>query len=149
MNLLSPTMGDLISIPSQDMIIGLYIQNDQKSPRHYGNWENPLKSCSYRSKVSSKKEPYFYIYDNVVGVWEWQNISLRSPLWFQWGTNMWVITSRNCEKSIEVQYDPLGISFQIHEHYHLEEINKNFFSSIYVCTTIVHVIFNQQIEEAI
>jgi DNA-directed RNA polymerase beta' subunit len=37
MNLLSPTMGDLISIPSQDMIIGLYIQNDQKSPRHYGN----------------------------------------------------------------------------------------------------------------
>ncbi len=62
---------------------------------------------------------------------------------------MRVITSRNREKPIEVQYDPLGISFQIYEHYQLVRNKEDFFFGIYVCTTVGRVIFNQQIKEAI
>ncbi len=62
---------------------------------------------------------------------------------------MRVITSRNREKPIEVQYNPLSISFQIYEHYQLVRNKEDYFFGIYVCTTIGHVIFNQQIKEAI
>jgi DNA-directed RNA polymerase subunit beta' len=58
-NLLSPMMGNLVSIPSQDMLLGLYILMIENHQGIYGNQENPLKSCSYRSRVSSKKKPYF------------------------------------------------------------------------------------------
>ncbi len=62
---------------------------------------------------------------------------------------MRVITLRNREKPIEVQYDPLGISFQIYEHYQLVRNREDFFFGIYVCTTVGRDIFNQQIKEAI
>jgi DNA-directed RNA polymerase subunit beta' len=74
---------------------------------------------------------------------------LHSPLWFQRGTNLQVITSRNREKPIEVQYDPLGTSSQIYEHYQLGRNKEDFFFGIYVCTTVGRVIFNQQIEEVL
>ncbi len=83
-----------------------------------------------------------------IGVREQKKISLHSPLWLQWGTNLRVITSRNCEKTIEVQYDPLGTSSQIYEHYQLGRNKEDFFFGIYVCTTVGCVIFIQQIEEA-
>ncbi|CAN5950028.1 unnamed protein product, partial [Sphagnum jensenii] len=95
-NLLSPATGDPVSVPSQDMLLGLYILTIENHQGIYGNRENlPKSNCSYRSRVSSKKIPYFYGYDNVVGVRERKKISLHSPLWLRWGTNLRVITSRN------------------------------------------------------
>nr|YP_010269530.1 RNA polymerase beta' subunit [Sphagnum junghuhnianum]UIG87285.1 RNA polymerase beta' subunit [Sphagnum junghuhnianum] len=149
-NLLSPATGDPVSVPSQDMLLGLYILTIENHQGIYGNRENlPKSNYSYRSKVSSKKIPYFYGYDNVVGVREQKKISLHSPLWLRWGTNLRVITSRNREKPIEVQYDPLGTSSQIYEHYQLVRNKEEKIFGIYVCTTVGRVIFNQQIEEAI
>nr|AND48105.1 beta' subunit of RNA polymerase [Sphagnum compactum] len=149
-NLLSPATGDPVSVPSQDMLLGLYILTIENHQGIYGNRENPPKSnCSYISRVSSKKIPYFYGYDNVVGARERKKISLHSPLWLRWGTNLRVITSRNREKPIEVQYDPLGTSSQIYEHYQLGRNKEEKIFGIYVCTTVGRVIFNQQIEEAI
>jgi DNA-directed RNA polymerase subunit beta' len=88
-NLLSPAMGDPISVPSQDMLLGLYILTIENHQGIYGNRENlPKFNCSYRSRVSSKKIPYFYGYDNVVIVREQKKISLHSPLWLRWGTNL-------------------------------------------------------------
>jgi DNA-directed RNA polymerase subunit beta' len=81
MNLLSPTMGDHVFVPSQDMFFGLYILMIKNHQGIYGDWENPLKSCGYRSRVSSKKIPYFYGYNNVVGVREQKKINLQIPLW--------------------------------------------------------------------
>jgi DNA-directed RNA polymerase subunit beta' len=81
-NLLSPTTGDPVSVPSQDMFIGFYILSIENHQGIYGNRKNHSKSnCSYRSRVSSKKIPYFYGYDNVVRVREQKKISLHSPLW--------------------------------------------------------------------
>ncbi|CAK9190000.1 unnamed protein product (chloroplast) [Sphagnum tenellum] len=95
-NLLSPATGDPVSVPSQDMLLGLYILTIENHQGIYGNRENlPKYNYSYRSRVSSKKIPYFYGYDNVVGVRERKKISLHSPLWLRWGTNLRVITSRN------------------------------------------------------
>ena len=62
---------------------------------------------------------------------------------------MRVITSRNREKPIEVQYDPLGTSSQIYEHYQLGRNKEEKIFGIYVCTTVGRDIFNQQIKEAI
>ncbi len=76
----------------------------------------------------------------MVGVQEQKKISLHSLLWLRWGTNLRVITSRNREKPIEVQYDPLGTSFQIYEHYQLGRNKEEIYFGIYVCTTIGRVI---------
>jgi DNA-directed RNA polymerase subunit beta' len=64
-NLLSPMMGDLVFVPTQDMMLGLYILTIKNHQGIYGNRENlPKSNCNYRSKVSYKKIPYFYGYDN-------------------------------------------------------------------------------------
>jgi DNA-directed RNA polymerase subunit beta' len=59
-NLLSPATGDPISVPSQDMLLGLYILTIKNHQGIYGNQENlPKYNCSYRSRVSSKKNTLF------------------------------------------------------------------------------------------
>jgi DNA-directed RNA polymerase subunit beta' len=43
-NLLSLAMGDHVSIPSQNMLLGLYILTIENHQSIYGNWENLPKS---------------------------------------------------------------------------------------------------------
>ncbi|XLR18231.1 hypothetical protein S83_013610 [Arachis hypogaea] len=107
MNLLSPSMGDPISVPTQDMLIGLYI----------------LTSGNRRG------------------------ISANSPLWFRWRLDQRVISSR--EAPIEVHYEPLGIYHEIYGHYIVVRSIKKQIRCIYIRTTVGHISFYREIEEAI
>nr|YP_010613854.1 RNA polymerase beta' subunit [Andreaea regularis]WAS08599.1 RNA polymerase beta' subunit [Andreaea regularis] len=147
-NLLSPATGDPVSVPSQDMLLGLYILTIENHQGIYGNSNHPSKN-NYKNIASLKKIPYFYSYNDVIRAQEQKQISLHSPLWLRWKTDLRIITSINREKPIEVQYDPSGIFSQIHEHYQLRKNKKETILSIYICTTVGRIIFNQQIEEAI
>ncbi|KAL1368064.1 hypothetical protein AAHE18_02G093500 [Arachis hypogaea] len=89
MNLLSPSMGDPISVPTQDMLIGLYILTSGNRRGISANRYSP----SYRQK----------------------KINFDSPLWFRWRLDQRVISSR--EAPIEVHYEPLGIYHEIYGHY--------------------------------
>ncbi|NP_904222.1 RNA polymerase beta' subunit (chloroplast) [Physcomitrella patens] len=146
-NLLSPATGDPVSVPSQDMLLGLYILTIKNHQGIYGNKNHPYKQNN--NKIFLNKTPYFSSYDDVIKAYNQKKVRLHSALWLWWGSKLRTITSINREKPIEVQYNSSGISFKIYEHYQLKKNKneKNF--SVYICTTVGRIIFNQQIEEAI
>jgi DNA-directed RNA polymerase beta' subunit len=145
-NLLSPATGDPVSVPSQDMLLGLYILTIENYQGIYGNKNHPYKN---NNKVIVNKTPYFYSYDDVIKAQKQQKIKLHSPLWLRWETELRIITSINREKPIEIQYNSSGIFSKIYEHYQLKKNKKEQIINFYICTTVGRVIFNQQIEEAI
>nr|YP_010587349.1 RNA polymerase beta' subunit [Anomodon rugelii]WAB45867.1 RNA polymerase beta' subunit [Anomodon rugelii] len=145
-NLLSPATGDPVSVPSQDMLLGLYILTIENYQGIYGNKNHPYK---HNNKVILNKTPYFYSYDDVIKAQKQQKIKLHSPLWLRWETELRIITSINREKPIEIQYNSSGIFSKIYEHYQLKKNKKERIIHFYICTTVGRVIFNQQIEEAI
>jgi len=145
-NLLSPATGDPVSVPSQDMLLGLYILTIENHQGIYGNKNHPYQ---YNNKVFLNKIPYFFGYDDVIKAQKQKKIRLHNPLWLRWSTNLRIMTSINREKPIEIQYNSSGIFSKIYEHYQLRKNKKEKIISIYLYTTVGRIISNQQIEEAI
>ncbi|KAL4190798.1 hypothetical protein AMTRI_Chr07g26520 [Amborella trichopoda] len=67
MNLLSPAIGDHISVPTQDMLIGLYVLTignrqgnctNRYNPCHHKNYQNEIVDNN-NYKYTKEKEPYF------------------------------------------------------------------------------------------
>jgi len=147
-NLLSPATGDPVSVPSQDMLLGLYILTIENHQGIYGNQKHPYKyDC--KNKTFLNKVPYFCNYGDVIRAQGQKKISLHSPIWLRWETDLRIITSLNREKPIEIQYDSTGIFSKIYENYQLRKSKKEQILNVYICTTVGRIIFNQQIEEAI
>nr|YP_009765506.1 RNA polymerase beta' subunit [Tipuana tipu]QIS95783.1 RNA polymerase beta' subunit [Tipuana tipu] len=155
MNLLSPSMGDPISVPTQDMLIGLYIftsgnrrgiSANRYSPRNRRNSKNEgiHDNNNYYTK---KKEPFFCNSYDAIGAYRQKRINFDSPLWLRWRLDQRVISSR--ESSIEVHYEPLGIYHEIYGHYIVVRSIKKEIRCIYIRTTVGHISFYREIEEAI
>lgn len=145
-NLLSPATGDPVSVPSQDMLLGLYILTIESHKGIYGNKKHPSK---YKNKDFLNKIPYFCSYNDVIKAQKQKKIRLHSPLWLRWSTNLRIITSISCEKPVEIQYNSSGIFSKIYEHYQFRKTKKEKLISVYLYTTVGRILFNQQIEEAI
>ena len=159
MNLLSPAIGDPISVPTQDMLIGLYVLTsgnrrgicaNRYNPYRYscGNYQNKKvdnKKNDYR--YTKKKEPYFSSSYDALGAYQQKRISLDSPLWLRWRLDQRVIGSR--EVPIEVQYESLGTYHEIYGHYLIEGSVTKEIRCIYIRTTLGHISFYREIEEAI
>nr|YP_009524101.1 RNA polymerase beta subunit [Pinus wangii]AXR86042.1 RNA polymerase beta subunit [Pinus wangii] len=146
-NLLSPAIGDPISIPTQDMLLGLYISTVENSQGIYGNRYHPYHS---EKKSFSCKKPSFYSYDDVLRAYRQKRIDLYSPLWLRWGElDLRIITSVNQEAPIEVQYESLGTFHEIHEHYRIRKGRMGEILNIYIRTTVGRTRFNREMEEAI
>jgi DNA-directed RNA polymerase subunit beta' len=146
-NLLSPAIRDPISIPTQDMLLGLYISMVRNSQGIYGNRYHPYHS---EKKIFSCKKPSFYSYDDVLRAYRQKQIDLYSPLWLWWGEmDLRIITSVNQEAPIEVQYEYLGTFHEIHEHYRISKGRMGEILNIYIRTTVGRTHFNREMEEAI
>nr|YP_009559608.1 RNA polymerase subunit beta' [Diphasiastrum digitatum]AZU95405.1 RNA polymerase subunit beta' [Diphasiastrum digitatum] len=141
-NLLSPATGDPICVPSQDMLLGLYILTIDITRGIYGNRYN----TSFFYKI-----PYFYSYDDVLRAKSQKLINLHSFLWLRWpvSDNLRILNSKDQEEPIEVQYDPLGNSHRIYEHFQIRKDREGKKLSIYICTTAGRIFFDQQIEAAL
>lgn len=146
-NLLSPATGDPVSVPSQDMLLGLYILTIENHQGIYGNKNHPYKYNN--NKVFLNKIPYFYSYNDVIKAQKQKKIKLHSPLWLRWNSKLRILTSISREKPIEIQYNSSGVFSKIYEHYQLRKNKQEKILSVYLCTTVGRIIFNQQIEEAI
>ncbi|KAK8290116.1 hypothetical protein V6Z11_D07G236300 [Gossypium hirsutum] len=109
MNLLSPAIGDPISVPTQDMLIGLYVLTSGNRRGICANRYNPWNRKSYQNEriddnnYKSTREPFF------------KRINLDSPLWLRWQLEQCVIASR--EAPIEVHYESSGTYHEIYGHY--------------------------------
>nr|YP_010034674.1 RNA polymerase beta' subunit [Aponogeton rehmannii]QOX09471.1 RNA polymerase beta' subunit [Aponogeton rehmannii] len=155
MNLLSPAIGDPISIPTQDMLIGLYVLTignrrgicaNRYNTYNCGNYQNEtVDNKNY--KYTKEKEPYFSSSYDALGTYRRKQINLDSPLWLRWRLDQRVIGSR--EVPIEVQYESLGTYHEIYENYLIVRSIKNEIRCIYIRTTVGHISFYREIEEAI
>nr|YP_010690332.1 RNA polymerase beta' subunit [Paeonia sterniana]WBU13958.1 RNA polymerase beta' subunit [Paeonia sterniana] len=155
MNLLSPAIGDPISVPTQDMLIGLYVLTSRNPRGICANRYNPCNRGDSQTegiddnnyKYMKEKEPLFCNSYDAIGAYRQKRIDLNSPLWLRWRLDQRVIASR--EAPIEVHYESLGTYHEIYGHYLIVKSVKKEILCIYIRTTIGHISFYREIEEAL
>nr|YP_010517856.1 RNA polymerase beta' subunit [Linum pallescens]UXN84012.1 RNA polymerase beta' subunit [Linum pallescens] len=153
MNLLSPTIGDPISIPTQDMLIGLYILTNGNRRGIGANRYNPCNRKNFKNERifannnKYMKEPLFCNSYDAIGAYRQKKIKLDSPLWLRWQLDQRLIVSS--ETPIEVHYESLGTYYEIYGHYLLVGSIKKEILSIYIRTTVGHISLYREIEGAI
>nr|WMP13305.1 RNA polymerase beta' subunit [Betula ermanii] len=155
MNLLSPAIGDPIALPTQDMLIGIYVLTSGNRRGICANRYNPCNRRNYQkkkiddnsSKYTKEKEPFFCNSYDAIGAYRQNRINLNNPLWLRWQLDQCVIASR--EAPIEVHYESLGTYHEIYEHYLIVRSIKKEILYIYIRTTVGHISLYREIEEAI
>nr|YP_009543181.1 RNA polymerase beta' subunit [Ostryopsis intermedia]YP_009543266.1 RNA polymerase beta' subunit [Ostryopsis nobilis]AYU58217.1 RNA polymerase beta' subunit [Ostryopsis davidiana]AYU58302.1 RNA polymerase beta' subunit [Ostryopsis intermedia]AYU58387.1 RNA polymerase beta' subunit [Ostryopsis nobilis] len=155
MNLLSPAIGDPIALPTQDMLIGIYVLTSGNRRGICANRYNPCNRRNYQnqkiddnsSKYMKEKEPFFCNSYDAIGAYRQKRINLDNPLWLRWQLDHCVIASR--EAPIEVHYESLGTYHEIYEHYLIVKSIKKEILCIYIRTTVGHISLYREIEEAI
>nr|UUL98075.1 RNA polymerase beta' subunit [Prunella vulgaris] len=155
MNLLSPAIGDPISVPTQDMLIGLYVLTSGNRRGICVNRYNPWnrKNCQNKGSDNNKykhmkvKEAFFSNSYDAIGAYRQKRINLDSPLWLQWRLDQRLISSR--ETPIEVHYESLGNYYEIYGHYLIVRSIKKEILFLYIRTTVGHISLYREIEEAI
>nr|ATL61818.1 RNA polymerase beta' subunit [Psychotria kirkii] len=153
-NLLSPAIGDPISVPTQDMLMGLYVLTSgnrrgicviKYNPRNCRKDENKR---SDNNNYEYTKEPFFCNSYDAIGAYRRKRINLDSPLWLRWRLDRRVIVSR--ELPVEIHYESLGTYYQIYGHYLIvRSIIKKEIIFLYIRTTVGHIFLYRKIEEAI
>nr|YP_010320456.1 RNA polymerase beta' subunit [Parnassia wightiana]UJJ83502.1 RNA polymerase beta' subunit [Parnassia wightiana] len=148
-NLLSPAIGNPIALPTQDILIGLYVLTNGHRRGICANRYNP---CNYQNekiddRYTKTKEPFFCNSYHAIGAYRQKRINLDSPLWVRWQLDQRVIASR--EAPIEVHYESLGTYHEIYGHYLIVKSIKKEILCIYLRTTVGHISFYREIEEAI
>nr|QEV85152.1 RNA polymerase beta [Hexalectris revoluta] len=154
MNLLSPAIGDPVSVPTQDMLIGLYVLTignprgicANRYNQYNSNCINYKKETLYKNEFKYTKEPYFSSSYDALGAYRQKRIHLDSPLWLRWRLDQRVVGSR--EVPIEVQYESFGNYNEIYKHYQIIGSVKREIRCIYIRTTVGHLSFYREIEEA-
>nr|YP_010889405.1 RNA polymerase beta' subunit [Pedicularis kongboensis]WJJ69254.1 RNA polymerase beta' subunit [Pedicularis kongboensis] len=151
MNLLSPAIGDPISVPTQDMLIGLYVLTGGNRRGICVNRYNPWNRRNYQNQRSDNnkytKELFFSNSYDAIGAYRQKRINLDSPLWLRWRLDQRVIASR--ETPIEVHYESLGAYYEIYGHYLIARSIKKEILFIYIRSTVGHISLYREIEEAI
>nr|YP_009436037.1 RNA polymerase beta' subunit [Colensoa physaloides]ATG26214.1 RNA polymerase beta' subunit [Colensoa physaloides] len=154
-NLLSPAIGDPICVPTQDMLMGLYVLTSGNRRGIYANRYNPCNHRNYQKeridntnyKYKKEKEPFFSNSYDAIGAYRQKRINLDSPLWLRWRLDLRLIAAR--EAPIEIHYESLGTYYEIYGHYLIVRSIKKESFSIYIRTTVGHISLYREIEEAI
>nr|WMI39478.1 RNA polymerase beta' subunit [Causonis japonica] len=155
MNLLSPAIGDPISVPTQDMLIGLYVLTSGNSRGICANRYNPCNRRNYQNeriddnnyRYTKEKEPFFCNSYDAIGAYRHKRINLYSPLWLRWQLDQRLIVSK--EAPLEVHYESLGTYHEIYGQYLIVRSVKKEILCIYIRTTVGHISLYREIEEAI
>nr|UTM95759.1 RNA polymerase beta' subunit [Phyllagathis sp. 839]UTM95760.1 RNA polymerase beta' subunit [Phyllagathis sp. 839] len=155
MNLLSPSIGDPISVPTQDMLIGLYVLTIGNRRGICRNRYNPWNRRKYQNErindnnhqSKKQKEPFFCNSYDAIGAYRQKRLNLDSPFWLRWRIDQRIIASR--EGPIEIHYESGGTCQEIYEHSFLVRSVKKEILCIYIRTTIGHISLFREIEEAL
>nr|QFQ41659.1 RNA polymerase beta' subunit [Tashiroea amoena] len=155
MNLLSPAIGDPISVPTHDMLIGLYVLTIGNRRGICRNRYNPWNRRKYQNErindnnhqSKKQKEPFFCNSYDAIGAYRQKRLNLDSPFWLRWRIDQRIIASR--EGPIEIHYESGGTCQEIYEHSFLVRSVKKEILCIYIRTTIGHISLFREIEEAL
>nr|AUM82293.1 RpoC1 [Pisum fulvum]QLM01376.1 RNA polymerase beta' subunit [Pisum sativum subsp. elatius]QTC07860.1 RNA polymerase beta' subunit [Pisum abyssinicum]QLM01450.1 RNA polymerase beta' subunit [Pisum sativum subsp. elatius]QTC07564.1 RNA polymerase beta' subunit [Pisum fulvum] len=157
-NLLSPAIGDPICVPTQDMLIGLYVltsgnrrgicANRYNSFNCRNSQNEKMSNKNFKNlKYMKKKEPFFCNSYDAIGAYRQKRINFDSPFWLRWRIDQCIMSSR--EVPIEVHYESFGTYYEIYGDYLVIISIKKEIRCIYIRTTIGHISFYREIEEAI
>uniref|UniRef100_UPI0030FE20F0 RNA polymerase beta' subunit n=1 Tax=Ardisia squamulosa TaxID=1265927 RepID=UPI0030FE20F0 len=154
-NLLSPAIGDPISVPTQDMLMGLYILTSGNRQGISVNRYNLYNRKNYKTeriyennwKYTKEKEPLFCNSYEAIGAYRQKRINFDSPLWLRWRLDQRVISSK--EAPVGVHYESLGTYYEIYGHYLIVRSIKKEILYTYIRTTVGHISLYREIEEAI
>ena len=145
-NLLSPATGDSVSVPSQDMLLGLYVLTIENKQGVYGNRHSIFAK---EGDAYSAELPSFGSYYDILRAKESSRIDFCSFLWLRWELNLEMISSKTRELPIESQHESLGTSLHPYDNYQIRKCRRGDILSIHVLTTTGRILFNQQLKEAI
>ncbi|KAJ4825610.1 DNA-directed RNA polymerase subunit beta'', partial [Turnera subulata] len=94
------------------------------------------------------KEPFFWNSNDAIGAYRQKRINLDSLLWLRWECDQRLITSG--ETPIQGYYESLGTYQEIYGHCLIvRSVKKQQNPCIYIRTTVGHISFYREIEEAI
>nr|YP_009299099.1 RNA polymerase beta [Pelargonium exhibens]AJB99013.1 RNA polymerase beta [Pelargonium exhibens] len=157
MNLLAPAIGDPVCVPTQDMLIGLYMltRGNRRgicASRYNSNWWNRINSQNERIDdkhygYTKGKELLFCNSDDAIGAYRTKRIHLDSPFWLRWRLDQRLILSRGLP--VEVHYESLGTHHEIYRHCQIVRSLKKERDCIYIRTTVGHLFLYREIEGAI
>nr|AIX11053.1 RNA polymerase beta' subunit [Najas filifolia] len=155
MNLLSPAMGDPICVPTQDMLLGLYVLTIKKGRGIYTNRYNTWGCENLQDPIADKtnyeyrkeKEPSFSSSYDALGAYRRKQIDLDSSLWLRWRLDQRVIGAK--EVPIEIQYESLGTYHEIYGDHLIVKSLKKEICCIYIRSTVGPISFYRKIDEAI
>jgi len=143
--LLSPATGRALAVPSQDMLLGLYLLTLEKV---LGIYDIRRLDHQKKSQILIDKIPTFWNYQEVMIANNRGEININSPIWLDWKKQTTLVVMPS-EKPIEIQYEPMGNNLTIYDHFKIRNNKTNSQVNIYILTTAGRVIFNQQIEQVI
>ncbi|CAL5185263.1 unnamed protein product [Lathyrus oleraceus] len=104
-NLLSPAIGDPICVPTQDMLIGLYVltsgnrrgicANRYNSFNCRNSQNEKMSNKNFKNlKYMKKKEPFFCNSYDAIGAYRQKRINFDSPFWLRWRIDQCIMSSR-------------------------------------------------------
>jgi DNA-directed RNA polymerase subunit beta' len=143
-NLLSPATGDPITLPSQDMLLGLYMLTLEDLQR---NFSFSQEQC-LKKHTNFNQMPSFISFEDVIKARVERKIHLHTSLWLKL-KNIEAITSYLYQSPIEMQYNSRGTRSITYEDWNICENIEGEKISIYAYTTVGRVIFNQQFRSAL
>lgn len=144
-NLLSPATGDPACVPSQDMLLGLYILTIENKQGIYGH-RYPISRKG--SNLSFPKISYFTNYYGVLRAKELKQIDLYSYLWLRWRIDLQTIGSKMRDLPVESQYEASGTSLHSYDNHQIRKSREGYILGMYILTTAGRISFNQQLREA-
>jgi DNA-directed RNA polymerase beta' subunit len=144
-NILSPATGRAVAVPSQDMLLGLYVLTLEGS---VGIYKTRQLSLGSPMDLNVSKFSVFCSFNDVLMLLHKSQISFSSFLWFLLEPEyIHFLSSR--EVPIEAQYDSIGTGLYIYEHSQNLINRKGQKLLRYILTTAGRVVMNQQIKQAI
>nr|YP_009299392.1 RNA polymerase beta [Pelargonium fulgidum]AJB99306.1 RNA polymerase beta [Pelargonium fulgidum] len=152
-NLLGPAIGDPVCVPTQDMLIGLYILTSGNRrgicANRYNLWNR--RNCQ-NERIDDKnygytkgKELLFCNSYDAIGAYRQKRIHLDSPFWLRWPLDELFIVSRGVP--VEVHYESLGTHHEIYGHFLIVRSVKKKRGCLYIRTTVGHLVLYREIEE--
>nr|YP_010341189.1 RNA polymerase beta' subunit [Adiantum reniforme var. sinense]UNZ94126.1 RNA polymerase beta' subunit [Adiantum reniforme var. sinense] len=144
-NLLSPATGDPISVPSQDMLLGLYaltIENRQ------GIYQTRHLGFTDRADRYSARILHFSSYCDLLRAKKSRQVYSSGLSWLRWKIDLQIISSKTRELASESQYESSGNSSHFYESCQIRKSRDGYISSMYILTTAGRILFNQQLKEA-
>lgn len=155
-NLLSPASGEAIVVPSQDMLLGLYVLTltpnawvDQQQRDVYASHYQHPPDGNVRIS-SSLAEAFLVSSSDVFTLSNRARAHHHSPLWLCCKASAYLFQATPREVPIELQHEPLSGTRRlgIYEHLQVHTTGRQDVASAYLRTTAGRACFNQQAEQA-